>query len=102
MRISDLNPSGINGLSPGSASPASGISAYGQGGRGTYGQTGDHVQLSSASRLAASVLASHSARLTELRSLVASGQYDPPAAAVAKSLVSEALFRTPKMQPGEN
>jgi hypothetical protein len=94
MRISDLTPSGINGLSPSSASPASGIGAYGQGGRGAYGQTTDQVQLSGASRLAASALADHSARLAQLKSLVASGQYDPAPDAVGKSLLSEALSRT--------
>jgi hypothetical protein len=95
MRISDLDPSGINGLSPSAASPASGVGACGQPGRGAYGQTADQVQLSGASRLAASALASHSARLSELKSLVASGQYDPPAEAVGKSLLDEALSRTP-------
>lgn len=95
MRISDLDLSGINGLSPSAATPASGIGAYGQAGRGGYGQTSDQVQLSGASRLAASSLASHSARLAQLKSLVASGQYDPPAEAVGRSLLHEALSRTP-------
>lgn len=95
MRISDVTPSGINGLSPGSASPASGIGAYGQSGRGAWGQAADQVQLSGASRLAASALADHSARLSQLKSLVASGQYDPPANDIGKSVVSEALSRTP-------
>jgi hypothetical protein len=95
MRISDLNPSGSTGVSPSSASPASGIGAYGQAGRGAWGQTADQVQLSGASRLAASALRDHSARLSELKSLVAAGQYDPPSDAVGKALLGEALSRTP-------
>lgn len=94
MKISDLTPSGINGLAPGSASPASGIGAYGQAGRGIYGQTADQVQLSGASRLAASALAAHSARLSQLKTMVESGQYNPPAEAIGKSLLNEALSRT--------
>ena len=95
MRISDLDPSGINGLSTGAAAPASGIGAYSQAGRGAYGQTADQVQLSGASRLAASALAGHATRLSQLRSLVASGQYDPAADEVGRSLINEALSRTP-------
>ena len=95
MRINDLTTSGANGLAPNAASGASGINAYGQGARGVYGQTGDNVQLSGASRLAASALATHSAQLSQLQSLVASGQYDPSAASVGKSLLNEALSRTP-------
>jgi len=95
MRISDLDPSAINGPAPSAASPASGIGAYGQAGRGGYGQSTDQVQLSSGSRLAASALSDHSARLSQLKSLVASGQYDPPAGAVGKSMLGEALSRTP-------
>ena len=94
MRISDLTPSGINGLSPGAASSTSGVGAYSQSGRGAYGQTADQVQLSGASRLAASALQDHSVRLSQLKSLVASGLYDPPADAVAKSMITEALSRT--------
>ena len=88
MKISDLTPAGVNGLAPGSASPASGVGAYGQAGRGIYGQTTDQVQLSGASRLAASALADHAVRLSQLKSLVASGQYDPPAESVGKSLLN--------------
>jgi hypothetical protein len=94
MRISDLNASGIHGPAPTSTSPASAIGAYGQAGRGAYGPSADQVQLSGASRLAASALADHAARLSQLKSLVASGQYDPPAEAVGKSLLNEALSRT--------
>jgi anti-sigma28 factor (negative regulator of flagellin synthesis) len=91
MKISDLTSSGINGLAPGAASPASGAGAYGQAARGAYGQTADQVQLSGASRLATSAMADHSARLSQLKSLVASGQYDPPADAIGKALLNEAL-----------
>ena len=94
MRINDLDPSGINGLSPSGASQVSGAAAYGRGGRANYGQLTDQVQLSGASRMAASALADHSARLAQLKSLVSAGQYDPPADAIGASLVSEALSRT--------
>jgi hypothetical protein len=94
MKINDLSSSGLNGLAPGSASPASGIGAYGQAGRGIYGQSGDQVQLSGASRLAASALAAHSARLSQLKAMVGSGRYDPSAEAICKSLLDEAVART--------
>jgi anti-sigma28 factor (negative regulator of flagellin synthesis) len=93
MRINDLDPSSINGLSPSGASQVSGLGAYDRGGRAGYGQTTDQVQLSGASRMAASALADHSARLAQLKSLVSAGQYDPAAEAIGKSLVDEVLSR---------
>lgn len=93
MRISDLNTAGVGNASPSGASPTSGLGAYGQVGRGAYGQTSDQVQLSGASRLATSALQNHSTRLSELKSLVASGDYNPSADGISKSLVSEALAR---------
>ena len=93
MRITDLNPAGVNGLSPGSITPA-GIGAYGRGGRGSYGPASDQVQLSGASRVASSALAAHAARLNQLKTLVTSGEYNPTAEAVGKSMVSEALSRS--------
>ena len=94
MKINDLNPAALNGLSTGSIASSPGVGAYGRVGRGAYGPAPDQVQLSGASRLASSALAAHSARLTELKSLVASGDYNPSAEAVGKSMVGEALSRT--------
>lgn len=94
MRINDLNSSGIGSLSPAGASAATGIGAYGQSGRAGYGQSADQVQLSGASRLAAGSLAEHSARIAQLKGLVATGQYDPSAEAVSRSLLEEAVSRT--------
>jgi hypothetical protein len=94
MKISDLNPAALNGLSTGSVSSSPGIGAYGRGGRGAYGPTSDQVQLSGASRLASSALAAHATRLMQLKSLVASGNYNPSAEAVSKAMVSEALSRS--------
>jgi hypothetical protein len=90
MKI-DLNPSALSGLSTGSIASTQGIGAYGRSGRGGYGPSSDQVQLSGASRVASSALAAHSARLAQLKSLVASGDYNPSPEAVAKSMVSEAL-----------
>jgi hypothetical protein len=94
MKISDLNSAGLNGLSTGSVSSTQGVGAYGRGGRGAYGPATDQVQLSGASRLASSALTAHSARLTQLKSLVASEDYNPSAEAVGQSMVSEALSRS--------
>jgi hypothetical protein len=94
MKISDLNSANLNGLSTGSVSSLQGAGAYGRGARGAYGPAPDQVQLSGASRLASSALAAHSARLTQLKGLVASGEYNPSAEAVGQSLVSEALSRS--------
>jgi hypothetical protein len=94
MKINDLNSAALSGLSTGSISPSTGIGAYGRSGRGAYGPAPDQVQLSGASRLASSALAAHSARLTQLKSLVASGEYNPSAEAVGRSMVSEALSRS--------
>jgi hypothetical protein len=93
MKI-DLNPAALNGLTTGSISSSPGIGAYGRTGRGAYGSGTDQVQLSGASRLASSALADHSARLSQLRSLVASGDYNPSPEATAASMVSEALARS--------
>ena len=90
MKI-DLNPSVLNVLSTGSIASTQGVGAYGRSGRGGYGPSSDQVQLSGASRLAASDLAAHSARLAQLKSLVASDGYNPSPEAIAKSIVSEAL-----------
>lgn len=89
MRINDLSPSGLNGLSPGGVSPASDAGSYGRG--GGYGQSSDQVQLSGGSRLAATALADHSARLALLRNLVAGGNYAPSVEEVGRSIVKEAL-----------
>jgi hypothetical protein len=94
MKISDLNPAALNGLSTGSIAPSTGLGAYGRSGRNAYGLAPDQVQLSGASRLASSALASHSARLAQLKSMVMSGAYNPSAEEVSKSMVSEALSRT--------
>lgn len=94
MRINDLNSSGVSSLPLAGASGATGIGAYGQSGRAGYGQSADQVQLSGASRLAAGSLAEHSARIAQLKSLVATGRYDPPPEAVSRSLVEEAVSRT--------
>jgi len=94
MKISDLNPAALNGLSTGSISSSPGIGAYGRTGRGAYGSTSDQVQLSGASRLASSALTAHSARLNQLKSLVASGNYNPSTDEIAKSIVHEALSQS--------
>jgi hypothetical protein len=94
MKISDLNPALLNGLATGSIASSSGIGAYGRAGRGAYGPAPDQVQLSGASRLASSALAAHSARLAQLKSLVVSGDYNPSAEAISKSMVGEALSRS--------
>jgi len=91
MKISDLNPASLGSLSTGSIASSPAIGAYGRSGRGGYGTATDQVQLSGASRLASSALAEHSARLAQLKSLVASGDYNPSAEAVGKAMVSEAL-----------
>ena len=93
MKITDLNSQGVNGLSPGSITPA-GIGAYGRGGRSAYGPASDQVQLSGASRLASSALAEHASRLTQLKSVVAAGGYNPPGEAVGSSMLDEALSRS--------
>jgi hypothetical protein len=94
MKINDLNPAALTGLTTGSLSSLQGVGAYGRAGRGGYGPAPDQVQLSSASRLASSALAAHSARLSQLKSLVASGDYNPPPEAIGQSMVSEALSRS--------
>jgi hypothetical protein len=94
MKISDLNTAGLGGLSTGSIRSSQGIGAYGRASRGSYGSAPDQVQLSGASRLASSALAAHAARLSELKSLVASGEYNPSADEIGKSMVSEALSRS--------
>lgn len=94
MKISDLNPAALNGLTTGSISTSSGIGAYGRSGRGGYGAAPDQVQLSGASRLASSALAAHSARLAQLKSLVATGDYNPSPDAVGKAMLGEALSRS--------
>jgi hypothetical protein len=94
MKISDLNTGALNGLSTGSISSSPGLGAYGRDARVAYGPASDHVQLSSASRLASAALAAHSARLAQLKSLVASGDYNPSAEGISRSIVSEALSRT--------
>jgi hypothetical protein len=93
MKITDLGSAALQGLSTGSISSTPAIGAYGRGGRGGYGTSSDQVQLSGASRLASSALAAHNARLTQLKKLVASGEYNPSAEAISKSMVSEALSR---------
>jgi hypothetical protein len=94
MKVSDLNPALLNGLSTGSVASSPAIGAYGRAGRGAYGPAPDQVQLSGASRLASSALAAHSARLTQLKSLVASGNYSPSSEAIGKSMLHEALSRS--------
>jgi hypothetical protein len=91
MKISDLNSAALNGLSTGSVGSSPGIGAYGRTGHGAYGSASDQVQLSGASRLASSALIAHAARLNELKSLVASGNYNPSTDEIAKSIVHEAL-----------
>ena len=93
MKISDLNSAGLSGLSTGSIGSSQGVGAYGRVGRGGYGSAPDQVQLSGASRLASSAMAAHSARLSELKSLVASGEYNPSADEIGKAMVGEALSR---------
>ena len=93
MKISDLNPAAVNGFSTGSIASSSGLGAYGRSGRGAYGSPPDQVQLSGASRLASSALSSHSARLAQLKSLVAAGDYNPSAEAIGQAIVGEALAR---------
>ena len=93
MKISDLNPAALGHLSSGSISSAAGIGAYGRSGRAGYGPAPDQVHLSGASRLASSALASHSARLQQLKSLLASGDYNPSSDAISRSIVGEALSR---------
>ena len=95
MRISDLDPSVTSGLSTNGTSPASQASAYGQVGQSAYGQTADQVQLSNGSHLAAAAMTDHSARLSQLKASVKSDVYNPPAKAIARSLLREALSRTP-------
>lgn len=94
MKISDLNPGALNGLTTGSIASSPGVGAYARAGRGGYGSASDQVQLSGASRLASSALTAHSARLAQLKSLVASGDYNPAAEAIGKSIVNEALSRS--------
>ena len=94
MKISDLNPAALNGLSTGSISSSQGIGAYGRAGRGGYGSTPDQVQLSGASRIASSALAAHSSRIAQLKNLVLSGEYNPAPDAIAKSLLAETLSRS--------
>jgi anti-sigma28 factor (negative regulator of flagellin synthesis) len=93
MKISDLNPAALNGLSTGSIS-SSGIGAYGRTGRGAYGSSADQVQLSGASRIASSAMAAHAARLTQLKSQIMSGSYNPAGGAIAESILTEALARS--------
>jgi hypothetical protein len=94
MKINDLNSAALNSISTGSISSTSGIGAYGRSGRSAYGSVPDRVQLSGASRLASSAFSAHSARLAELKSLVASGEYNPSGETVSRSMVSEALSRS--------
>ena len=94
MKINDLNPGSLNGLTTGSISSSPGVGAYAKGGKGGYGSSGDQVQLSGASRVASSALSAHAARLAHLKSLVASGDYNPSSEAVSMSMVNEALSRS--------
>jgi hypothetical protein len=94
MKISDLNSAGLNGLTTGSVNSSQGIGAYGRAGRGAYGPAPDQVHLSGASRLASSALVAHASRLSELKSLVAAGEYNPSADEIGKSMLGEALSRT--------
>jgi len=94
MKISDLNPAAISGLSTGSISSSPGVGAYGRTGRWGYGSTADQVQRSGASRLASSALTAHSSRLNQLKGLVASGNYNPSTDEIAKSIVHEALSQS--------
>lgn len=94
MKINDLNSAALNGLTTGSIASSPGVGAYARGGRGAYGSVPDQVQLSGASRLASSALTAHAERLAQLKSLVASGEYNPPAEAISQSMVSEALSRS--------
>jgi hypothetical protein len=93
MKITDLNSAGVGSVSSG-AITTSGIGAYGPSGRGSYGPGSDRVQLSGASRLASSALAAHASRLSQLKSLVASGNYNPSGETVGKAIISEALSRS--------
>jgi len=93
MKIGDLNAGGLNGLSTGSVASSQGLGAYARGGRGGYGSGPDQVQLSGASRVASSAIAAHTARLAQLKTLVASGGYNPPAEAISKAILVEALSR---------
>lgn len=94
MRVGDLNPANLNGLSSERTSSSQGLGAYGQNGRGAYLGGNDQVQLSGASRVAASALAEHSSRVAHLKALVSAGQYTPSNEAVSKSLVADVLARS--------
>ena len=94
MKINDLNPAALSALTTGSIASSSGVDAYGRAGRSAYGSTPDQVQLSGASRLASAALAGHSARLAQLKSLIAAGDYNPSAEAIGKAMIGEALTRS--------
>ena len=94
MKISDLNPAALTALSTGSISSSPGIGAYGRTGRGAYGSSADQVQLSGASRIASSAMASHAARLSQLKNQVMTGDYNPSGGAIAESILNEALARS--------
>ena len=94
MRITDSTTTEIGNLSSQAASQAQQAGLYGQAGLAGYGQSADRVQLSTASQLAASALANHSAHLSRLREMVASGNYDVSGETVAQSVLDEALSRT--------
>ena len=93
MKVSDLNPALLNGLSTGSIASSQGIGAYGRSGRGAYGSASDQVQLSGASRVASGALAAHSARLSQLKQLVASGNYNPSPDSISQSMLNEIMTR---------
>jgi hypothetical protein len=94
MKISDLNSSGVGETSSQPIAPSSSRSAYGIGARQAYQSGPDQVYLSNASAIASSSLSSHSIQLAHLKSLVASGSYDPPASEISKSLLQESLARS--------
>ena len=93
MKINDLNATTLNGVAAGSITPSSSVGAYGQGGRSAYGPALDQVHLSGASRIASSALAAHAERLSQLKALVALGDYNPSADAIGQSMLSAAISR---------
>jgi hypothetical protein len=93
MKINDLNSAALNGLSTGSIGSTAGAGAYSRAGRSAYGASTDQVQLSGASRLASSAMTAHAARIVQLKSLVASGDYNPSSDEISRSMIGEALSR---------
>lgn len=93
MKIGDLNSSGTGGTSSQPIVSSPPLSAYRMDARRNYQSGPDQVQLSSASAIASLTLSSHATRLSELKSAVSAGKYDPGASETAGAMLDETLAR---------